>query len=69
MDFTVVTSFTLGLFCGIVVKTNWHCIKYALCPSAKPVTRSAQIDSKKNDACKEDSEWEDIDSDSEYVTI
>lgn len=69
LSFTVVSSFTLGLFCGVVVKSNWHRIKYTLSPKSAPLTRSAQKYSKKNDDCKDDSEWEDIDSDSDSKNV
>ena len=62
-SFIIVSSFTFGLFVGIVVKKNWHRIKFRLFGKnsiAKPSSSAVKDDKSKN---SDNSEWEDIDSD------
>ncbi len=65
--FIIASSFTFGLFFGIVIKKNWQSIRSFLFDKKHAVKSSAASDSKSKNS--DNSEWEDIDSEAEVSGV
>ena len=66
-SFLIVSSFTFGIFVGIVVKKNWHQIRFRLFGKKPAVKAPAVKDEKSKNS--DNSEWEDIDSDMDLTGV